>query len=119
MKLMLQTTRREAATVIACKGRIVFGEETATLSKTVRELLPDSPRIVLHLGEVKNIDSGGLGALVGLTLSARRAGGDVKLCQVSPRVSHLLEITRLRGVLEVFPTPEEAVAAFHFRTAAA
>jgi len=98
--------------VVSCSGRIVFGEETTDLCRSVRDLLPQGPRIVLDLRAVDYMDSGGLGALVGLVLSARRAGGDLKLCGVTGRVGDVLRVTRLASVIHVLPGEEDAVAAF-------
>ncbi len=119
MALALQLRRCDSVVVVACQGRIVFGEETTALCKTVRDLLPGNPQIVLNLQCVENIDSGGIGALMGLVSSARRAGGDVKLCQVSRKVSQVLDITRLYAVVEIFLTEAAAVAAFRPRAAVA
>ena len=61
--------------VVDCAGRIVFGEETSELRDQVKGLISEGGRVVLNLGEVSYIDSGGLGTLVALYTSARSAGG--------------------------------------------
>ncbi len=119
MALELQITQREGVAVLVCNGRIVFGEETTRFCRTVRNLLPQCRNIVLNLAEVRYIDSGGLGALVGLLLSARRMGGDIKISNLAPRVSYVLHVTRLDGVIDVFPDEQMAAAAFRPRAAAA
>lgn len=112
MKLTLQFDRAQDVTVVSCWGRIVFGEETTELCRSVRDLFPKHPNIVLDLHAVQHIDSGGLGALVGLVLAARNLGGDIKVCNPSSRVRNLLQLTRLSTVIEVLPTQEQAVAGF-------
>jgi len=119
MELTLQIGRAHNVTVVSCRGRIVFGEETTELCRSVRDLLPENPRIVLNLRAVHHVDSGGLGALVGLVLSARSLGGDVKLCDPSSRVHNLLQLTRLMSVIEVLATEDEAVAGFRSYAVAA
>lgn len=119
MNLTLQFDRTQDVTVVSCCGRIVFGEETTELCRSVRGLLPRNPNIVLNLHAVQHIDSGGLGALVGLVLSARSLGGDIKLCDPSSRVRSLLQLTRLTTVIEVQPTLEQAVAGFRGNAVAA
>ncbi len=118
MSLQLYMTRAGAGVVISCHGRIVFGPETTSLSQTVRDTLTESPNVVLNLAAVTNVDSGGLGALVGLVLSARRIGGDLKLCGLTPKLRNLLRITRLEDVIEIRPDAESAIAAFSGRAAA-
>ena len=119
MSLILQISRSQDVTVIFCQGRIVFGEETTELCRSVRDRLPGEPHIVLDLHDVQHIDSGGLGALVGLVLAARNSGGDIKLCDPSSRVRNLLQITRLSTVIEVLPTQAQAVAGFRSSQVAA
>jgi len=119
MNLTLQIDRAQDVIVIFCRGRIVFGEETTELCRSVRELLPQNPHIVLNLHAVQHIDSGGLGALVGLVLAARNLGGDVKLCEPSSRVHNLLRLTHLSSVIDVLATQEEAVAGFRYSHIAA
>lgn len=118
MALELEVARGEGVAVVVCRGRIVFGNETTELSKTIRLLLPENPRIVLHLGAVQTIDSGGLGTLIGLVASARRAQGDIKLCSVSPKAREVLQLTKLLEVVEVYPDQPAAVAAFRRSPAA-
>src|SRR5436305_774256 len=95
-----------------CNGRIVFGEEAATLREQVKNLLTTQKNIVLNLGGVSYIDSGGLGTLVGLYTSARAAGGDIKLANLTQRVGDQLQITKLVTVFEVFDSEEKAVNSF-------
>jgi len=118
MSLDLKITRSDGVIVVSCCGRVVFGEETTRLCKTVRDLLPESPQVVLNLRAVKSVDSAGLGALLGLVVSARTLGGDVKLCEPSSNVQFLLQIMRLGSVIQVFASQEEAMSAFGRRAAA-
>ena len=76
MQLKLSTRKLDDGIVVMdCAGRIVFGEETSELRERVKALISQGSRVVLNLGEVSYIDSGGLGTLVALYTSARSAGG--------------------------------------------
>jgi len=67
MQLKLNTRKLDDGIVVVdCAGRIVFGEETSELRDRVKGLLSEGSRVVLNLGEVSYIDSGGLGTLVAL-----------------------------------------------------
>ena len=99
--------------VVDCSGRLVFGEESASLRDTVKKLIAQSPNIVLNLHEVNHIDSGGLGTLVSLYTTARNAGGAVKLARLSQRVGDLLQITKLLTIFVVFDDEEKAAKSFH------
>jgi anti-sigma B factor antagonist len=112
MQLRMSTRSLEGALVVDCSGRLVFGEESASLRDTVKKLLEQSPKVVMNLREVNYIDSGGLGTLVSLYTSARNAGGAVKLASLSQRVGDLLQVTKLFTIFEVFDSEEEAARSF-------
>jgi anti-sigma B factor antagonist len=112
MSLKINVKQVEGVTVIHCNGRIVFGEEAASLREQVKNLLTTQKNIVLNLGGVSYIDSGGLGTLVGLYTSARAAGGDIRLANLTQRVGDQLQITKLVTVFEVFDSEEKAVNSY-------
>ncbi len=103
-------------TIVRCSGRIVTGE-TEVLHNHIRELLLDRSDIVLHLGEIVFIDSSGLGMLVRLLSSTRRARGDLKLCQLPEGVRKVLKMTNLITLFDTHESEEEAVLAFYRRKA--
>src|ERR1700726_1835889 len=118
MALNATTRKIDGVNVVYLSGAIFFGEESASLRKLVKELLNKSGQIVLDLGEVTYIDSGGLGTLVALYASARKIGGDIRLARVGRRANEVLQITRLITLFEVFDKTDSAVASFK-RVAAA
>jgi anti-sigma B factor antagonist len=117
--MQLKLTRRTVDGILAieCRGRIVFGEESSLLRDEVKKAVADgNKRIVLNLGEVNYIDSGGLGTLVALHTPAHNAGGTIKLANLTKRVGDLLQVTKLLTVFDVHNSEYEALESF--RTAA-
>jgi anti-sigma B factor antagonist len=112
MQLKLITRMNDGILVVDCIGRIVFGEESSLIRETVKKYLAETNRIVLNLGEISYIDSGGLGTLVGLRTSALNAGGTIKLTNLTKRVGDLLQVTKLLTVFDVYDSEAEAVEAF-------
>ncbi|MFY9644737.1 MAG: STAS domain-containing protein [Terriglobales bacterium] len=108
----MSTRAIEGALVVDCSGRLVFGEESASLRDTVKKLLAQSPKIVMNLREVNHIDSGGLGTLVSIFTTARNAGGTIKLASLSQRVGDLLQLTKLVTIFEIFNDEETAARSF-------
>jgi anti-sigma B factor antagonist len=98
-------------TVLNCGGRIVEGAESTALRQRVNEVLEYTPAIVLDLGEVRFIDSSGLGMLV--RILARTGHDNLKLCGLTSRISETLKITRLSAVFDCYQSEAEAVAAFY------
>ncbi len=119
MQLKINVRRlSDGITVLDCAGRIVFGEETAELRDSVKGLISKGSRIVLNLAEISYIDSGGLGTLVSLFVTARNGGSAIKLARLTQRVDDLLQITKLLTVFDVYHSEDEAVQSFR-RSAAA
>jgi len=116
--LNTSTSKIDGVIVVYLSGAIFFGEESASLRVLVKASLNKSHQIVLDLGDVTYIDSGGLGTLVGLYASARKVGGDIKLARLGRRAKEVLQITKLVTLFEVFDKAEDAIASFKKPTAA-
>lgn len=112
LHLKLSNRNEHGILVVDCVGRIVFGDESGYLRDTVKQMLLENKRIVLNLGEISYIDSGGLGTLVALYTSATSAGASIKLANLTKRVGDLLQVTKLLTVFEVYDSEEKALEAF-------
>lgn len=97
--LNLQTLTADGATTVRCTGRLTV--DTSPFLKTeVRPLLQSKCRVVLDLTDLAMMDSSGLGALVGLYISAKRTGCDLQLINLSPRIRELLSMTNIVSLFE-------------------
>ena len=112
MQLKVTTRVKDGILVVDCSGRIVFGDESSLLRETIKKAVTENNRIVLNLGEVSYIDSGGLGTLVALRVTAQNAGGAIKLTNLTKRVGDVLQITKLLTVFEVYNSEAEAIESF-------
>ncbi len=112
MQLKMRVRDVDGVAVVDCAGRIVFGDEAASLRETVRKVISENKRVVLNLAEVSYIDSGGLGTLVGLYTTARAAGGNVKLASLTHRVDDILQVTKLLTVFDVYDDEKQALASY-------
>jgi anti-sigma B factor antagonist len=97
LKLDVHTT--EDATVVRLSGRLTR-DDAATFKEEVKGLIPQTKRLVLDLSEVAYMDSSGLGAVVGVYVTAKKAGCDLQLINLSKRVRELLGLTNLLSVFE-------------------
>jgi anti-sigma B factor antagonist len=116
MHLSLQHRQVGDVTIITCRGQLVSGAEADALLKRIDDLLELNPRILLHLGEVDFIDSGGLGLLVRCLTRVQNAAGQLSVCALSPKVSDVLRVTRLDTVLQPHYTEADAIASVHTDT---
>ncbi len=100
-------------TVLALKGRFVLEEGENPFRECIEALVRQGRiKIVLDMREVTYLDSAGLGVLVGKYVSVHRRGGNIKLLLVTPRSEHILEVTKLTRVFEMFESEEAAVHSF-------
>lgn len=118
MQLRMSTRTLNGVLVVDCAGRIVFGEESASLRDTVRKLISENNHLVLNLSGVNYIDSGGLGTLVSLYTTAHNAGGAIKLANLTQRVGDLLQVTKLVTVFDIYESEEAASHSFQKGAAA-
>jgi len=100
-------------TVVTCNGRIVAGEEARSLQICLDRLLPQAPHVLLHLGGVEFIDSGGLGLIARYLTRTQEGRGTLKVCAVSPKINDVLRITRLRSVFQPYETEADSIADIH------
>jgi len=99
--LSLQTYVEGDATIVRCSGKLTAGF-TGILRDEVKRLIPQSKKIVLDLTDLTQMDSMGLGAIVGLYVSAKSSGCTLILINLSQRVRDLFRITNVWSILEVY-----------------
>src|SRR4051812_40591269 len=69
-------------------------------------------KLLIDLGGVGYVDSGGLGQLAAIQATVTRAGGAVKLLRITRRLNDLLVLTRLLTVFPTFDDEATALASF-------
>jgi anti-anti-sigma factor len=95
----LRISTQEDATVVVCAGQLT-AEVKEEFKAEISALIPKASRIVLDLSNVSYMDSSGLGTVVGLYVSARKAGVELQLINLSQRVRELLGMTNVLSVFE-------------------
>ena len=113
MQLSLQKEKLADVVVFRCEGRIVAGEEIRALQMQVEPMSRQCGKVVLQLANVSFIDSAGVGALARLLGLLRSHGCELSLCQLSPFVERVLQITNLIGVLPCYGSEQEAISGSH------
>ena len=110
--LALQIVSCENVSVLRCRGKLTYGLETNELVQTARQVLETTKQMVLQMAEVNQIDSGGIGTLGSVLISARNRDAEVKLAALHPRVAEVLRITGLELLFDIHTSESEAIAAF-------
>ena len=89
------------------------GPDASSLNEELHKLIDTGKnKVVVDLGEVKFMNSSGLGMLIGALTTVRNAGGNLKLARASDKIEQLLVVTKLVTVFEHFDAVDEALASF-------
>jgi anti-sigma B factor antagonist len=98
-QLNLRVETRGDETVVVCSGWLT-AEFTPKFKSEVKGLIPGSKRLVLDLAPLTYMDSSGIGAVVGVYVSARTAGCAFHTMNMSKHVRELFKMTHLLTVFE-------------------
>jgi anti-sigma B factor antagonist len=102
-----------SVTILDLKGKITLGEGDEALKDKINSLiLQGHKRMLLNLADVPYIDSAGLGEIVRTYTTVSRQGGQLKLVNLTKRITDLLSITKLLTVFETFDSESEAIKSF-------
>jgi anti-anti-sigma factor len=100
-------------TILQLIGRLELEDGDTVLRDAVNRLIEAGHvKLLLDMKEVTRLDSAGIGMLVSKFLSARRGGGTIKLLHPTVRTDHLMDITKLSTVFEIYDNEEQALKSF-------
>jgi anti-sigma B factor antagonist len=85
--------------VVRCRGRLI-ADQAMLLRDHVKPQIREAKRITLDLTEVTYMDSMGLGTIASLYVSARTAGCEFQVTNLTKRVRDLFSVTHLLGLFE-------------------
>ena len=95
----LRTEETPSETVVHLFGRL-NSEQCGELDQNVRALISTTRLLILDMAEVSSIDSAAIGTIVGLYLSSRASGCQLKLRNLAREAAEILKLTRLKDMLE-------------------
>jgi anti-sigma B factor antagonist len=98
-QLKLDVEKTAVETSVRCTGRIT-STTAEFLKTTVRPLIPGAKRIVMVLTNVSFLDSSGLGTIVGLWVTAKKANCELKLVKANQKIIDLFLMSNLASILE-------------------
>ena len=100
-------------TILDLKGKMTLGEGDELLKDKINSLIHQGQKkLLLNLESVPYIDSAGLGEIVRTYTTVSRQGGNLKLVNLTKRITDLLSITKLLTVFETYETESDAVRSF-------
>jgi len=103
--------------IVDLNGRMVAGVGEQLLRDVMNQLVAEGwKRILLNLSGVSWIDSSGIGELVASLKMASRFGVTVKLLRIGDRVKHVLSISQILPLLDVYEDEVEALEVLRTET---
>lgn len=104
---------RDGVTILEVEGKITIGKGDVALREAVLAALGEgAKKLLIELGRVSTVDSSGVGELVSAFTTVTNRGGKLKLVNLPPKVTDILQITQLITVFETFDNEDEAIASF-------
>jgi len=97
--LSLHISVLEDAVVVQCRGALLI-ESSDFLKSEVKSRIRENGRMVLDLVDATRMDSSGLGAIVGLYMSARNRSCAFDLINLNKQVRDLFSISGLLPIFE-------------------
>lgn len=111
--LNIAERRNDFITILDLEGKIRLGEGAIELHEALRGLAERGElKILLNLANVSHIDSSGLGELVSGYTKIHKAGGELKLLNLSERIHELMMMTKLLTVFDFYDNESEAIQSF-------
>lgn len=99
--------------VLSLSGKIMGGPDYELFHSEIKTLIKEGyADILLNMSRVSWINSTGLGILVSAYHTLKKNGGAMKICEVSPRIDNILNVTQLKLVFETYDSQKDALAAF-------
>jgi len=87
--------------------------EVTGLRTTITSLLQQGRRkIVLNLDGLRYLDSSGIGELVRNYMTVIKAGGEMKVVGLKPKVEEIFKVTQLHQIFQEFQDEKEALESF-------
>ncbi|MCS6808202.1 MAG: STAS domain-containing protein [Bacteroidota bacterium] len=101
---------KSAFAIATLRGHITGGLQAVEFASNINRLIASNIKcVVLDLSGVTLMNSSGLGMLVGGMTTMRKAGGAMRFAAIPANVMHLLEITRLNTVFDIYESVDAAL----------
>ena len=102
---------KDGVLVISLEGNLLGEHTNAPVMELIKESIEaGNKKLLFNLGEMKFINSTGLGMLLTAVSKTRNAGGELALCSLPDQMRKLLQITKLESIFNTRPDEESAIS---------
>lgn len=110
MSVLTTAQPNESTSVLTFAEQVLGGPEAVDLAAQLRDIVAQGHRtVVFDLGNVRMMNSSGLGMLVSSLTSLRKAEVTLVLADVPPKVMSLLDMTHLTSVFTICASVDAAL----------
>lgn len=112
MKPRISVEYSEDATVIAFTDeKILEDKDIEALQTSIMSVVDQSEqiRLVLNFCNVQFLSSAVLGLLIRLSKKIYEHSGELKLCNINPKIYKVFKITRLTKIFDIYDDVEDAI----------
>jgi anti-sigma B factor antagonist len=94
--------------------KILEERDIAELQDSLNGVIEQADKInlVLDFSTVKFLSSAVLGLLIRVSKKVYEREGQLRLCNISPRIYEIFKITRLTKIFDIYPDKDAAIASF-------
>lgn len=103
-------------TVLDLIGNLSLEGNTQFRNKISTLINAGAHNLIINMAQVAYMDSSGLGELVACYRAMKSLCGRMTLVELNQRLMHLLAITKLDVLFEIFPSDSAAIASFSRKT---
>lgn len=101
---------KDGLAIFNIKGNLIEKSQAIPLLEDVEEcIMKDINQLILDMTDFRYLNSTGLNIFINILTKARRSGGEVVICSVSPKIKELLIITKLNTIFLVSEKLEDAI----------
>ena len=101
---------KDGLAIFKIKGNLIEKSQAIPLLEDVEEcIMKDINQLILDMTDFRYLNSTGLNIFINILTKARRSGGEVVICSVSPKIKELLIITKLNTIFLVSDHLEDAI----------
>jgi anti-sigma B factor antagonist len=108
----LEIVKKDQTTVVTILQPTLEANNVPALWDEMEPLLPNMIQLVIDLSQVEFIDSTGFGIFLNCVKRLGERDGELKICGLSDKLAALFRLMAFDRLMDIYKTPEEAIAAF-------
>jgi anti-sigma B factor antagonist len=111
--MTINSYTRDDVVVLEPVGKLMGGADVGELDEKLYALLEEGQKkVIVDLGKTPWIYSSSISILIHHYIKFREIGGNLKLANLTKKIQHIVSVTKLTLVFEVYDTLEAALESF-------